>query len=122
MVDLTNSLRAVKPFIAIEWPKNCTYWKLEKVIQFCELHHLCPVSFDGCMLGVVDKHQMPIRKPWTVQTNLVHINELFNGLVCDGSHEHAEGRGESLKRTEDYTFRMTDLIHQAFSMSVTRCN
>ena len=69
MVDLINSLRAVKPFIAIEWPKNCTYWKLEKVNQFCKQHNLCPVSFDGCMLGVVDKHQVPIRKPWTVQTN-----------------------------------------------------
>jgi hypothetical protein len=38
----------------------------------------------------------------------------FDGLSCDGSHTHVQGRGNDLKETESYSFQMTDFIHQAF--------
>ena len=78
------------------------------------------VTFDGCMVGVVDVHGVPIRKPWKINTNLEPVIKSFNSKQRDESHEHAEGRGESLKRTETYyTFQMTDMIHRAFGVAVT---
>ena len=118
LVDLVNSLRSASPYIAIEWPKGCVYWKLDHVVAFCQRHAMEQVTFDGCMIGVVDVHGVSIRKPWKICTNLPSLIESFESLQCDGNHEHAEGRGESLKRTESYTFRMTDMIHRAFGVSV----
>ena len=94
------------------------YWKLDHVVAFCQRHAMEQVTFDGCMVGVVDVHGVSIRKPWKICTNLPSLIESFESLQCDGNHEHAEGRGESLKRTESYTFRMTDMIHRAFGVSV----
>ena len=76
------------------------------------------VTFDGCMIGVVDVHGVPIRKPWKICTNLEPILKSFESKQCSEDHEHAEGRGESLKRTETYTFQMTDMIHRAFGVAV----
>ena len=118
LVDLVNSLRSASPYIAIEWPKGCVYWKLDHVVAFCQRHAMEQVTFDGCMVGVVDVHGVSIRKPWKICANLPSLIESFESLQCDGNHEHAEGRGESLKRTESYTFRMTDMIHRAFGVSV----
>ena len=118
LVDLVNSLRSASPYIAIEWPKGCVYWKLDHVVAFCQRHATEQVTFDGCMVGVVDVHGVSIRKPWKICTNLPSLIESFESLQCDGNHEHAEGRGESLKRTESYTFRMTDMVHRAFGVSV----
>ena len=118
LMDLVNSLRSASPYIAIEWPKGCVYWKLDHVVAFCQRHAMEPVTFDGCMVGVIDVHGVPIRKPGKICTNLPNLIESLQSLQCDGNHEHAEGRGESLKRTESYTFRMTDMIHRAFGVSV----
>ena len=49
--------------IALEWPRNCKYWKLPKVKDLCKSIGLEQVHFDGCMLGltsVVDGK--PIKK------------------------------------------------------------
>ena len=119
MVDLVNSLRRLSPWIAIEWPDGCDYWELDKVKQFCVSHVMDSVRFDGCMVGVVDMNNVPIRKPWRIQTNLSQLIDAFVGKKCQGGHEHAEGRGASLKRTEEYTYSMTDLIHQAFRVAVS---
>ena len=34
--------------------------------------------------------------------------------VCDGSHTHGQSRGEALKLAENYTFTLTDFIHECF--------
>ena len=63
------------------------------------------------MLGTCSRDGIPIKKPWTVATT---IPELGTGLMkyhCDGSHEHAEGRGVDLKLTELYTWKFVDKVH-----------
>ena len=72
------------------------------------------VTFDGCMVGIVNKEGEPIKKPWAIQTDCDSIVTAFDGLSCDGSHNHVQGRGHDLKETESYSFQMTDMIHQAF--------
>ena len=114
-------LLEVCSFIAIEWPKNCVYWKLEYVLSFCQRYSMDQVTFDGCMIGVVDVRGAPIKKPWKIRTNLEPLIKSFTNMQCDESHEHAEGRGESLKSTETYTFQMTDIdmIHRAFGVAIS---
>ena len=50
------------------------------------------------MVEVVDTNNVPIRKPWRIQTNLTELIGVFKALKCQGGHEHAEGRGASLRR------------------------
>ena len=114
MVDFLNLIRHLNPKIAIEWPAHCIYWKFDRVEKFCGKHQLIRVTFDGCMVGIVDKEGVPIKKPWAIQTDCDSIVVAFDGLSCDGSHTHVQGRGNDLKETESYSFQMTDLIHQAF--------
>jgi len=66
------------------------------------------------MVGIVDKEGIAIKKPWAIKTDCDSIVTVFDGLSCDGSHTHVQGRGHDLKETETYSFQMTDMIHQAF--------
>ena len=101
-------------YIAIEWPRNCRYWKLKKVAQFMNTRNLVPYNFHGCMVGMMNKDGIPIKKPWTVATDLMSLGCELSKFQCDHSHEHVQGRGKDLKATEKYSFRMTDRIHSAF--------
>ena len=114
MVGFLNLIRHLSPKIAIEWPAHCVYWKFERVEKFCDKHQLIQVSFDGCMVGIVNKEGVSIKKPWAIKTDCDAIVTAFDGLSCDGSHDHVQGRGHDLKETESYSFQMTDMIHQAF--------
>ena len=114
MVDFLNLIRHLSPKIAIEWPAHCIYWKFDRVEKFCGKHQLIRVTFDGCMVGIVNKDGESIKKPWAIQTDCDSIVTAFDGLSCDGSHNHVQGRGHDLKETESYSFQMTDMIHRAF--------
>ena len=114
MVDFLNLIRHLNPMIAIEWPAHCVYWKFERVEKFCDKHQLISVAFDGCMVGIVNKEGVSIKKPWAIKTDCHSIVSAFDGLSCDGSHDHVQGRGHDLKETETYSFQMTDMIHRAF--------
>jgi len=108
------SLIKKEVFIAIEWPRNCRYWKLRKVAQFLNSRQLITFNFHGCMVGIRNKDEIPIKKPWTIATNLSSLGCEMSKFQCDHSHEHVQGRGKDLKATERYTFIMTDLVHSAF--------
>ena len=56
---------------------------------------------------------IPLKKPWTVATNHEGIGKTLSKYQCKCSQSHAQGRGMALKRTEEYTFKMTDAIHRA---------
>jgi len=62
MVGFLNLIRHLNPKIAIEWPAHCIYWKLDRVEKFCGKHQLIRVTVDGCMVGIVDKEGVPIKK------------------------------------------------------------
>ena len=88
MIDFMNLIRHLKPIIAIEWPAHCVYWKFQRVEMFCEKHQLMRFTFDGCMVGIVDKDDNPITKPWAILTDCHELGKMFDGLFCDGSHHH----------------------------------
>ena len=108
MAEFVNSIRSLQPYIALEWPSGCVYWRYDRVIRFLNRYNLEPVKFDGCRLGVVNKDGTLMKKPWTIASNCVEINKYFDNWKCTGDHVHAEGRGEDLKNTENYAYEFTD--------------
>ena len=55
--------------IAFEWPKENTLWKCKEVQNWIKVCNLKPVTFNGCMVGLVSKQGVPIKKPWKVATD-----------------------------------------------------
>ena len=101
--------------VAIEWPRQCTYWTNLSVQRFMSRHGLERVHFDGCMFNLISiRTGKPIKKPWSVATNNQHIRNALAGRMCDGSHEHTPCAGKDTQRTEGYTEDMVKCIHKAF--------
>ena len=99
--------------VSIEWPRACDYWKRRKVVHFLARNGLTSVDFDGCMLGLTDEHDTPVKKPWRVCSTSPRVCEIFNGLRCAGHGEHAQCRGKLCKSTEGYTSQMVARVHKA---------
>ena len=106
------SLINVPFYVALEWPKGCRYWKLPMVQRVLAKYGMKLYDFDGCAVGLKSTSGIPIRKPWTVATNHEKLGTRLSQFRCKCTVKHYPGRGEDLKRTEEYTFRMTDAIHQ----------
>ena len=82
--------------------RNCWYWKLKKVARFAETKRLITFNFHGCMIGINSKVNVPIKKPWTVATDLPSLGVELSKYRCDHSHDDIQGRGKDLKSTERY--------------------
>jgi len=116
--------------IAFEWPKNCSLWKEPDVIAMIAEFQLQCVCFDGCALGVKSItgpfEGLPIQKPWCVATDVVEIFNALKPFVCKGhpvvnGKQHASCRGKDASNTENYTVKMTNLIHQAWKLGSNIC-
>ena len=116
-ISLKSFLRMLncEVHIALEWPRKCRYWKLAKVAKLLSLYEMIAYHFDGCALGMVNQDNDPLKKPWTVATNHVGVGRALSKFQCTCNRRHAPGRGIALKKTEEYTFRMTDAIHKALT-------
>ena len=62
---------------------------------------------------VIDLDGNPMKKGWMIATNMEELSSLSE-YVCDGSHTHGQSRGTALKLAENYTFKLTDFIHDCF--------
>ena len=105
--------------IAFELSKNCKYWKWPMVQSFLKKQELKLYPFHGCQFGVVDLNGNPMKKGWMIATNMDELSSLSE-YVCDGSHTHGQSRGEALKLAENYTFTLTDFIHECFRSRADR--
>ena len=116
-ISLKSFLRMLscEVHIALEWPRKCRYWKLTKVAKLLIQYEMIPYHFDGCALGMKNQDNDPLKKPWTVATNHPGIGKALSKFQCSCERRHAQGRGLALKKTEEYTFRMTDAIHKALT-------
>ena len=101
--------------IALEWPRKCRYWKLTKVAKLLNFYGMIAYHCDGCALGMVNQDNDPLKKPWAVATNHAGVGKALSKFQCTCNRRHAPGRGIALKKTEEYTFRMTDAIHKALT-------
>ena len=112
-VKLVHEVADEKTLIAFELSRNCKYWGWPMVRKFLIEHSMSMHHFDGCMLGVLGNNDLPMKKGWTIAGNFKELSKL-DSFKCDGTHTHAESRGKSLKLAENYTFRLTDLLHDCF--------
>ena len=111
--DLCHRLSYATPILLFELPTMCEYWKWKRVQAFLSKYGMDKYKFDGCQLGTCDKHGNLIRKQWTLASNLVAYSA-FTAFKCDGSHQHGESRGNDLRKAENYTYKVTDMIHKIF--------
>ena len=107
--SLCRMVKSRNPCIAFELPKHCEYWSWDIVKKFATKYNLVPTLCDGCMLGVRDRNDLPIKKSWQISCTFPLLR--LQAQVCDRSHSHGESRGPDLKRAEEYTFDMVDAIH-----------
>ena len=54
--------RRHNPEIIFELPKTCDYWQDPSVVRFIERHGLTSHECDGCMVGIVDSNNLPLKK------------------------------------------------------------
>ena len=81
--------------------------------RFMSVHH-----FHGCMMGVLGNNGQPMKTSWTIAGNFKELSKL-DSYRCEGSHEHDQSRGKSFKLAENYTFKLTDMLHECFQVAVT---
>ena len=70
------------------------------------------------MRGIVEDGSRPLRKSWQIISKLPLPG--LNGRTCDGTHEHGQSRGQSLKDAEPYSYDMTDAIHHDWKQHVAK--
>ena len=76
-------------FFALEHPVMSDAWKLNSSKKLGALHGVYNVIFDQCMVGLRSKvHGVPMRKRTRLMTNSLHLKAAFEGMLCDGRHEH----------------------------------
>ena len=74
--------------IALEWPKDCEYWRTKHVKQYTHDLELNKVHINGCALGLTDDGGAPILKPWTIANDDPYVQAKFRDKSCPGKVEH----------------------------------
>ena len=99
--------------IIFEWPTGCALWKDDRIQGLIKRFELDLVKFNGCMLGVRAANGIPIKKPWTLASNVASIIRRFQKYTCDGKHKHEPCQGSETAKTAFYPRKMTDEAHNA---------
>ena len=92
--SLCRMIKSRNPCVAFELPKNCEYWSWDIVRKFISKYNLVPTLCDGCMLGVRDKNDLPIKKSWQISCTFPLLR--LQAQVCHRSHSRGESRGPDL--------------------------
>ena len=98
-----------------EWPWPCYGWQQKPLLAIqalFEKHGLewngCRI--DGCRYGMVDEHNMFLRKKWLVRTNDEHFHGQFRCKVCVGNHCHGRIEGRETQKSSYYPWKMVQAI------------
>ena len=101
--------------VAWEWPRYCDGWNPQLNPPIARLLKLLghTAKVDGCAYGLMDKNNIPVKKPWRIATT---STALARGLerLCPGHSRHTAARGKLLSSTELYTPEMTKNIVRYF--------
>ena len=111
--------RANGGHIALEWPRNCTYWKQRLVTRFLRQYELEFHDFDGCMYDLrssaLRTDGLLIKKPWRIASDISTFTYLRR--KCDHSpDEHTRCAGSDTKMSEGYTNSLAAEIHTCFAV------
>ena len=65
-----EKIDVVNPTISFELPSFCEYWKWKSVKNFKRKYRLNDYKLHGCQVGVTDEHGTPIKKGWTISSDI----------------------------------------------------
>ena len=95
------------------WPRWCEGWGLKDLDKLRSTLNMKTVHFDGCMLGVKSlKSDVPIMKPWRVDTTNAAMIDTMSRFRCDLSHEHTPCAGQDTVLTGFYPTKTAEIIVQ----------
>ena len=102
--------------IVYEWPTGIEGWDLKEIHELERAHDLERIKVHGCTLGVCAEGDptKPIKKPWTIMTNIEELKERLKERRCPGTHVHTPCAGKFTKGTGHYPKLMAHLLHQSF--------
>ena len=73
--------------------------------------------------SVIDSKAL-ITKPWLIATNMTKLHQALDNKTCNHDHEvtpHRACAGKDTKPTENYTYQLTDKIHDIYKYLVEVC-
>ena len=120
MILMTSLTKNPLNKIIYEWPRTNYLWDEQRVKDMITKYDLQPVEVDGCMLGLKSTEGVPMKKGWTLQTNLSWLAHTMHGRLCDGRHRHQTVGGKETARTALYTVQMAYLVHIAIGIYAIR--
>ena len=104
---LATAVRSRGGDLALEWPRDCDYWKLDHMQEALMGFSMSKATFDGSTLGLIPKTTgLPIRKPWSVATTAPILFHAL-GSYCAGHAEHTPCAGSETRATEAQDMRNT---------------
>ena len=98
--------------VSFEWPRYCAGWLQKELISMiCDLG-MVEVSFDGCSVGVKDKDDNPILKPWRIVTTCKDTAVAFSDKRCKHppGFKHSVAEGSKTAGTAFYPPEMCHII------------
>ena len=115
MKVIAEKVEENKGRIIYEWPTGIKSWSLKGVQELKKEYDLEARKVHGRTLGICAEGDTmkPIKKPWTIMTNLVELKTSLKERKRPGNHEHARCARNYTKDTRHYPKKMAHLIHQA---------
>ena len=102
---ITKDRIKAKRHVFIEQPLGSTWLKQPEcadILKYIEDNTLLAIRVDGCQVGYKDAESgLPNKKPSLYVTTLLAAESVFQGCLCDNSHqhEHLEGNNKYGSRT-----------------------
>jgi hypothetical protein len=98
--ELTQLAAHLNPAVNFEWVTGSCGWNLDELQEFEDEFDMVRQPFEGCQFGLVaatgPKEGTPIRKGWTISTNVSELQELLSYHRCTGPYkceDHARIEG-----------------------------
>ena len=101
--------------VAFEWPRFCTGWRSTRMWEYAIARDMWVVDFDGCMVGMRNRHGQLIKKMWRVITNDEVLAMTLSQFVCyhpPGIHARIEG--QTSRDSALYSEQLTEIIATAW--------
>ena len=101
--------------VAFEWPRFCTGWRSTRMWEYAIARDMWIVDFDGCMVGMRNRHGQPIKKMWRVITNDEVLAMTLSQFVCyhpPGIHARIEG--QTSRDSALYSEQLAEIIATAW--------
>ena len=112
-VVMAEDCLARRGSVALEWPKTCYYFKLQKVNDFFSKHNFDSVLIHGCSLGLVHtRNGVPILKPWIIWSNCQVLLKSLQKWVCPGKDVHPIHelcQGDQTAKSGEYTPKLASI-------------